>query len=74
MATFTTQDKGKVKVKGKIKKNYSSDIFTEAERYEIYHKIVDYSSVKRFLEKRSRGSERTSIVYHTALTYLEKYL
>jgi integrase len=64
---FKTKDK-------KIKKNYSSDIFTEAERYEIYHRIEGYLTVKRFLEKRSRGSQRTAIVYHTALTYLEKYL
>lgn len=34
--------KVKVKTKGKkIKKNYSSDAFTEAERYEIYRRLFD---------------------------------
>jgi len=58
----------------KKNKNYTSDIFPEEERYQIYHVIESYPSVNRFLEKRSRGSQRTAAVYHTALTYLEKYL
>ena len=62
------------KNKNKNKKNYTSDLFTEEERYQIYHTIESYPSVNRFLEKRSRGSQRTAAVYHTALTYLEKYL
>jgi divalent metal cation (Fe/Co/Zn/Cd) transporter len=57
----------------KKNKNYTSDLFPEEERHQIYQVIESYPSVNRFLEKRSRGSQRTA-VYDTALTYLEKHM
>jgi hypothetical protein len=72
LVAVDTKDAAKLIIKKN--NNYTSDLFPEEERYQIYHVIESYPSVKRFIDKRSRGSERTVAVYHTSLTYLEKYL
>ncbi|HET7391025.1 MAG TPA: tyrosine-type recombinase/integrase, partial [Nitrososphaeraceae archaeon] len=55
-------------------KNYTSDVFPEEQRYEIYHRIKTYPSIQRFAMKRGRNSSKTVLLYHTGLTYFEKYL
>ena len=55
-------------------KNYTSKAFPEEERYEIYHRIKTYPSVQRFAMKRGRNSTKTVLLYHTGLTYFEKFL
>jgi hypothetical protein len=48
-----TKDAAKLIIKKN--KNYTSDLFPEEEHYQIYHVIESYPSVKRFIDKRSRG-------------------
>src|SRR2546421_666209 len=48
--------------------------FTSEEHNRLYNHIVNYPSVANFLEKKGRNSKSTPIIYHTGLTYFEKFL
>lgn len=52
----------------------SNKVFSEQDRFEIYHRIENYPSVRRFLEKKARNNKTTPRIYHTGLCYFEKFL
>lgn len=52
----------------------SNKIFSEEERFKIYHKIEGYRSVKKFIEKKTRNSDATAKAYKTGLCYFEFFL
>lgn len=52
----------------------SNKVFSEQDRFEIYHRIENYPTVRRFLEKKARNNKTTPRIYHTGLCYFEKFL
>lgn len=60
--------------KSNRQKNFTSDAFTEDERRLIYDNLEKSPSVRRFVSKRGRSSNKTVLIYKTGLCYLSKYL
>jgi integrase len=76
-STTTTTATNKVRTPASapfLEAKESNKLFSEKERFEIYHKIECYACVRRFLEKKARNNKSTPMSYHTGLTYFEKFL
>ena len=49
-------------------------MLSEEQRFKLYHTIVEYPSVSRFINKLSRNSKSTAKTYRTFLVYFELFL
>lgn len=52
----------------------SGNILSEEQRFKLYHAIVEYPSVSRFIGKLRRNSKSTAKTYRTFLVYFELFL
>src|SRR6476646_9212682 len=52
----------------------SGNVLSEEQRFKLYHAIVEYPSVSRFINKLSRNSKSTAKTYRTFLVYFELFL
>jgi integrase len=57
-----------------VNPNYTSEAFPEEERFRMYHEIMKYPAVSKFLTKKGRNSKKTEKNYRTSLCVLEKFL
>ena len=52
----------------------SGNMLSEEQRFKLYHAIVEYPSVSRFIGKLRRNSKSTAKTYRTFLVYFELFL
>jgi integrase len=52
----------------------SGSVLSEEQRFELYHEIMEYPTVSRFITKLRRNSKNTARVYRAFLVYFELFL